>query len=126
VSTTSKRPVYLNLVHIRLSVPGLMSIGHRISGVALILSLPWFAHLLALSLAGPEGFAQAGEAMESGMARLLLFLLYWGLLHHLFGGIRYLFLDLDLGVEKPVARMTAWAVMVGAPLVALLSLGVMR
>ncbi len=120
----TQRPVYLNLVQIRLPVPGLMSIGHRISGVALILALPYLANLLHLSLSGAEGFAAAAAALDGGFARLLLFLLCWGLMHHLFAGIRYLFLDVDMGVEKATARTTAWAVLLAAPVAALL-LGVL-
>ncbi len=119
-----QRPVFLNLVQIRLPIPGLMSIGHRISGVALILSLPYLAHLLHLSLSGPDGFAAARQSLDGGLAGMALFLLGWGLLHHLFAGVRYLLLDVDLGVDKLVARTSAWAVLLGAPAVAL-GLGVM-
>ncbi len=88
MSSATKRPVYLNLVQIRLPVPGLMSIGHRISGVALVLAIPFLAHWFALSLAGAEGFAAAAAMLGGAPARLLLFLMAWGLLHHLFAGIR--------------------------------------
>jgi succinate dehydrogenase / fumarate reductase cytochrome b subunit len=118
------RPVYLNLFEIRLPVPGLMSIGHRISGVALILALPYLAHLLGQSLSGPAGFAAAAESLDGFVARLALFLMGWGLLHHLLAGIRYLFLDIDLGVEKATARASAWAVLLGAPVLAVV-LGVL-
>jgi succinate dehydrogenase / fumarate reductase cytochrome b subunit len=114
------RPVFLNLAVLRLPVPGLMSIGHRLSGVALVLAIPYAAHLLALSLAGAEGFARAATALTTGAAPLLLFVLFWGLLHHLLAGLRYLLLDLDLGVERPAARASAWAVLLAAPLLALL------
>jgi len=113
--SNTQRPVFLNLVQIRLPVPGLMSIGHRISGVALILALPYLAYLLHLSLEGPDGFAAATTALQGGLGRLVLFLMAWGLLHHLFAGIRYLLLDVDLGLDKPTARASAWAVLLGAP-----------
>jgi succinate dehydrogenase / fumarate reductase cytochrome b subunit len=48
------------------------------------------------------------------------FVLAWALLHHLLAGIRYLALDLDVGVDKATERTTAWLVLVGAPLAALL------
>jgi succinate dehydrogenase / fumarate reductase cytochrome b subunit len=123
VTTSTKRPIYLNLVQIRLPVPGLMSIGHRISGVALVFCIPYFTYLLALSLAGPAGFSAAAQSFDSLLAKLILFLLAWGLLHHLLAGIRYLLLDVDLGVDRPTARATAWGVMLGAPLVAVIILG---
>jgi succinate dehydrogenase / fumarate reductase cytochrome b subunit len=119
VSSTTKRPVFLNLLAIRLPAPGVMSIGHRVSGVALVVATPFLAHLLALSLRGPEGFAAAAAALDTGPARAAVVLLAWGLLHHLFAGVRYLLLDLDLGVELATARATAWIVLIGAPLAAL-------
>jgi succinate dehydrogenase / fumarate reductase cytochrome b subunit len=124
VTTPSRRPVFLNLTQIRLPAPGLLSIGHRISGVVLILSIPIFSWLLGLSLSGTDGFARSQAALESTPVRLLLLLLAWGLLHHLFAGIRYLALDLNVGVDKAVARASAWGVLVGAPVAAIL-LGVM-
>lgn len=124
MSTTTKRPVYLNLIQIRLPVPGLMSIGHRISGVALILSIPFLAGLLATSLSGPEGFAEAAATLDSGFAKLLLFLMGWGLFHHLLAGIRYLLLDVHIGIDKATANKTAWAVMIGGAILAVVIGGI--
>ena len=36
----------------------------------------------------------------------------WAFLHHLCAGIRYLFLDIDKGVDLPTARATSGAVLV--------------
>jgi succinate dehydrogenase / fumarate reductase cytochrome b subunit len=44
-------------------------------------------------------------------------------MHHFLAGIRYLLLDIDIGVDKPVYRQTAWAVLAGGPVLALLLLG---
>ena len=125
MASTTHRPVFLNLLQIRLPVPGLMSIGHRISGVALVIATPFLAHWLALSLSGPEGFMRAAAALQALPGKLLFFLMAWGLLHHLFAGIRYLLLDLDVGVDRPTARASAWAVLVAAPPAALLLTGVL-
>lgn len=119
MTTTAKRPVYLNLLQIKLPLPGMVSIGHRISGVLLVFAIPFAAHVLALSLEGPEGFAQAAALLAPWWVQAGLFLLGWGLLHHLFAGIRYLFLDMDRGVDLPTARRSAWAVAIGAPLATL-------
>ncbi|MEW8380360.1 MAG: hypothetical protein AB2704_00815 [Candidatus Thiodiazotropha taylori] len=47
----------------------------------------------------------------------------WALMHHLFAGIRYLLIDIDIGVEKPLFGQTSWAVTLAAPVVALILLG---
>ncbi len=42
--------------------------------------------------------------------KLLLVLLIWGFLHHLVAGIRYLLLDLHIGIDLKSARASAIAV----------------
>jgi succinate dehydrogenase / fumarate reductase cytochrome b subunit len=119
------RPVYLNLLQIRLPVAGIMSIVHRITGVLMFLATPFLIYLLDLSLASADGFARAAAIVHSGLGILVLFGLLWGLLHHLFAGFRYLLLDAHIGVDKPVYRHSAWTVLIAAPLVALLLAGVL-
>jgi succinate dehydrogenase / fumarate reductase cytochrome b subunit len=121
--TRNGRPIYLNLLQIRLPVPGFMSILHRASGALLTLAIPFAIYLLDLSLRSPEGFALAHVLMGSLVARLVLLALLWALLHHLLAGVRYLLLDLDVGIDKPRYRQSAWAVLIAAPVLAVLLLG---
>ncbi|MBT3046051.1 MAG: succinate dehydrogenase, cytochrome b556 subunit [gamma proteobacterium symbiont of Ctena orbiculata] len=120
---TNPRPVFLNLVKIRLPMAGVMSIIHRATGVVMVLAIPLLIYLLDLSLSGAEGFAAAKGLFASGLVKLILFLFLWGLMHHFLAGIRYLLIDIDIGVEKPLFRQTAWAVTLAAPLLALVLLG---
>jgi succinate dehydrogenase / fumarate reductase cytochrome b subunit len=117
------RPVFLNLMQIRLPVAGVMSIIHRMTGVVMVLSIPLLIYLLDLSLSSPQGFAEAVALFDHILVKLILFLFIWGLMHHLLAGIRYLLIDIDIGVEKPLFRQTAWAVIVAAPLLALILMG---
>ena len=52
---TKPRPVFLNLVKIRLPIAGVMSIIHRVSGVVMVASIPLVIYLLDLSLSGAAG-----------------------------------------------------------------------
>lgn len=117
------RPVFLNLMQIRLPVAGVMSIIHRLTGVVMVLSIPLLVYLLDLSLSGAEGFAGAAGLFGNTLVRLILFLFIWGLIHHLLAGIRYLLIDIDIGVDKPLFRQTAWAVIIAAPVLALVLTG---
>ncbi|MEJ2691796.1 MAG: succinate dehydrogenase, cytochrome b556 subunit [Candidatus Thiodiazotropha sp.] len=117
------RPVFLNLMQIWLPVAGVMSIIHRASGVVMVLSIPLLVYLLDLSLSGAEGFDCATALFASLPVKLILFLFLWGLMHHLLAGIRYLLIDIEIGVEKPLFRHTAWGVIVAAPLLALMLMG---
>jgi succinate dehydrogenase / fumarate reductase cytochrome b subunit len=113
------------LLEIKLPVPGLVSIGHRISGVLMILAIPFVAYLFALSLENPAGFAQAKAFLSHGLVKLGLVVLFWGLAHHLLMGIRYLLIDMDHGVDLASARATAWGAGIGGLVITLLFLGVL-
>ena len=54
---TKTRPKFLSLGLIRLPLPGIVSILHRISGVGLFLMLPLILWLFASSLGSPASFA---------------------------------------------------------------------
>jgi succinate dehydrogenase / fumarate reductase cytochrome b subunit len=118
-----KRPVFLELWRIKLPAMGLASILHRASGILMVLAIPLGAHLFHQSLSGPEGFAATTATLSTWPMRLLLLGLAWALLHHLFAGIRYLALDLGMGLEREAARRSAQIVIGGA--VAVLVLGVL-
>ena len=49
--------------------------------------------------------------------KLILLGVAWALLHHLIAGIRYLALDVHLGIEKEKSRVTAlWVYYISVPL----------
>ena len=110
MSKQRSAPVYLNIFRIRFPVGAVTSIAHRISGVLLFLSLPFFVYLLDLSLRDADGFARATAWFGSLPVRLLSVVIAWSLFHHLVSGIRFLLIDLEVGVTRPVARTSAWAV----------------
>lgn len=122
---TTSRPVFLQLTQIKLPISALVSILHRISGVIMILSIPVFAVLFAQALSSPEGFAASAAFLHYPLTELALFVLGWAVLHHLFTGIRYVIIDLGIGVELPVARKTGWTVLVSALVVTVIAGGMM-
>ena len=115
----SKRPVFLNLLKIKLPLMGLVSIAHRITGVLLFLSIPVVLYLLGLSLSGEAGFVQSAAIVQSLIFKLFAVLVIWALMHHLFAGIRYLLLDLDIGIDLPQARTSAIVVFISGLLLAI-------
>jgi succinate dehydrogenase / fumarate reductase cytochrome b subunit len=46
------------------------------------------------------------------VTKLALLVLLWSFLHHFCAGIRYLFLDIDRGVDLGTTRKTSYAVLV--------------
>jgi succinate dehydrogenase / fumarate reductase cytochrome b subunit len=110
---TAKRPVYLNLFKIRLPLTGIVSFAHRVSGFLLFLAIPFAIYLLELSVASAAGFEQSLKILQHPVSQLVMFLLVWALVHHLLAGIRYLFLDFDIGIDKSGSNTTAWSVLGG-------------
>jgi succinate dehydrogenase / fumarate reductase cytochrome b subunit len=90
------RPKYLNLLAIRLPLPGWVSILHRASGAG---------------LHSRSSFAYFQSTVANPMVKLVLFGLLWAFLHHLFAGIRYIAMDLHWGVELGATRKTSAAVL---------------
>lgn len=106
-----QRPKYLNLFTIKLPLPGVVSILHRISGVLLFLFIPLALYLLQLSLASEEGFEAAKQVLSGGFAKLVLLGLAWALLHHFFAGLRYLAMDMHYCIDLSQTRRACIAIM---------------
>ncbi len=118
---TKQRPVYLNLVRIRLPLPGIVSILHRLSGAALfLLGLPLLLVGIERSLASPEAFDGLRSALSTPLARIVLIGLTWAYLHHFCAGIRFLLLDIHQGIELQPARRSSVVVLVVSLALALL------
>ena len=122
---TTKRPVFLEIWRVNLPIPGMVSILHRLSGVLRVLAIPVFTALFAQALSGPDGFAAAAAFVGHPLIKLMLLLLGWALLHHLFAGIRYLVIDFGWGVDLPTARKTAWTALSAALLVTIVGGGML-
>ena len=114
-AASKPRPEFRN-IHVsqilkyKLPPPGMVSIMHRISGAALFLTLPFILWLFDLSLTSELSYTRLGDFAAHWLVKLVLVGLAWAFLHHLIAGLRFLMLDLDVGVDKPVARTSALAV----------------
>ena len=118
------RPVFLDLRRIRQPVTAIVSIAHRASGVLLALSIPFWIYLLDLSLGSSAGYEHAIELLSQPLAKLGAVVVSWALIHHLCAGVRFLLLDIDIGIELQAARRSAWIVNGVGVLGALLALAV--
>jgi len=111
------------LLRYRLPLAGKLSILHRASGALLFVCLPLvILPLFAMSVASPASFARVAEVAGHPLAKLVLLALIWGYLHHFCAGIRYLLLDLHLGLDKLSAQKSA-GVVFGASLALTLTFG---
>ena len=112
-SASKPRPQYRNLsipqiLRYHLPLAGKSSILHRISGALLFLSLPLIiVPLFAASVTSPETYASMREWASNPICKLVFLVLIWGYLHHFCAGIRYLVLDLHIGMDKVTAQKSA-------------------
>ena len=98
------------LLTYRLPMAGLVSIMHRISGALLFLALPFLLWLFDLSLISESSFERLRGIAASVPVKLILLVLIWAFFHHLVAGIRYLVLDLHVGLDLKSSRASAIAV----------------
>ena len=108
--TVKQRPKFLTLHEIRLPVAGFVSIFHRVSGLGLFLLLPWLIYLFELSVTSAESHARFQTYVSHPLVKLVLFGLVWSFLHHFCAGIRFLLLDLHVGIDKKQSNTSAKAV----------------
>ena len=108
------RPVFLEIPNIRLPIPGIVSILHRISGVILFVMLPVLLYLLSGTLSRKSAFETYRAIVSNPLVKLILIGVLWAYLHHLLAGVRFLFLDAHKGLELNTARNTAKLVFAAA------------
>jgi succinate dehydrogenase / fumarate reductase cytochrome b subunit len=114
------RPKYLSLsallFEIRLPLPGWVSIFHRVSGALLFFPFAaWLLYLLDSSLASEAGFERIRtHYLPMPVVKLGLLVFIWAYCHHFCAGIRFLFLDLNKGIELAAARRNALFVLIAS------------
>src|SRR5690606_1980540 len=102
-----------DILRYRLPLAGKVSILHRVSGVLLFLALPLvILPLFERTLISEIGFDSFKEIVTNPIVKLILLALIWGYLHHFCAGIRFLFLDKHVGLDKDSSRKSAAAVLV--------------
>lgn len=108
--TIKKRPKNLDLTTIRMPVAAKVSILHRVSGAGLFLCFPVLLWLFGASLGSPESFATFKSVAGLLPVKVILAGLLWAFVHHFCAGIRFLLLDVHVGIEKEAASKSAAAV----------------
>lgn len=98
----------------------MMSIVHRLTGMALYFGSLLLAWWLIAAATGPDYFSFVNDLAGTLIGKLVLFGYTWALIHHMFGGIRHFIWDTGRGFELPTIEL-----MVRAGIVASLGLTVL-
>ena len=105
------RPKYLNLFAIRLPIPGIVSILHRISGFLMVALLGALIFVLDNLITSPESYSRISFFFENLYVKLLLIVPIWALSHHLLAGIRFLLLDFHFFIDLKSTRIFSALIM---------------
>ena len=117
----TNRPISPHLQVYRPQLTSVLSILHRITGVALAVGTILLVYWLIAAAAGPEAFATASAFIGSWLGRILLFGWTFALYFHLTNGIRHLFWDAGFGFELKTVYASGWTVVALAAVLTLVS-----
>ena len=91
-----------------------MSIVHRITGVALYFGTLLLAFWLVSAASGPQAFAYASWLFSTPVGLLILFGYTWALFHHMLSGVRHLIWDTGNGFDIATVDRLCWISLVGS------------
>lgn len=119
-SKATQRPLSPHLQIYRPMLTMMMSIFHRITGIALyagVLLLVWW--LIAASISDAY-FEVVNGFFAHWFGRLVMFGFSWALIHHALGGVRHLIWDTGRGFALPTVEWMARANLLGSIAVTIL------
>jgi succinate dehydrogenase / fumarate reductase cytochrome b subunit len=114
--TTRNRPVSPHLQVYKPQITSILSITHRITGVALCGGAVILTYWLMAATYGPDAFATAQSLLGSWFGMLVLLGVVFSLWYHLANGIRHLAWDAGWGFELDQVTKSGIAV-IGAAVV---------
>lgn len=118
---TDNRPLSPHLQIYKPQISSVLSILHRLTGVALALGTLLLVWWLIAAATGPTAFAGVQDFVGSILGRLLLLGWTYALYYHLCNGIRHLAWDAGWGFELNVATATGWLVVVASIVLTVIS-----
>ncbi len=122
MSSTAKnnRPLSPHLTIYKPIPTMVMSIAHRLTGVALYFGTLIMAWWLFAAATSEHYFDYVQIFLGLWFGRLILFGFTWALVHHMLGGIRHLIWDTGRLFDKETSTKLAYATIIGSVLLTLL------
>ncbi|MFK8252707.1 succinate dehydrogenase, cytochrome b556 subunit [Ancylobacter terrae] len=110
----ANRPLSPHLQIYRPMLTMMMSIVHRITGVALYVGTLLLAWWLVAAATSPAAFATANAVLGSLIGKVVLFGYSWALIHHMLGGVRHFIWDTGNGFGPEARELFAKATIGGS------------
>ena len=93
------RPMSPHLQIYRPTISMVMSVMHRLTGLALYVGVGFLLFWFASILLGQNFYLFFTKIMQSFIIQIVFFLFTWAFFHHMFGGIRHFIWDLGFGFD---------------------------
>ena len=119
---STDRPLSPHIQVYRPQITSVLSILHRITGVALTLGTLFLTWWLVSAAYGPEAFETSQAFLGSWFGHLILWGFTFSLFYHLGNGIRHLAWDFGWGFEMPVLQKSGLVVVGFAAVCTLITL----
>jgi succinate dehydrogenase / fumarate reductase, cytochrome b subunit len=112
--TPAERPLSPHLQIYRPQLTSMLSIGHRLTGVALSLGTLFLVWWLVAAASGGDSFVRAQGFFGSWVGLLLLFGWSLSFFYHLCNGVRHLMWDTGYGLDLRTAYVSGWVVLIAS------------
>ena len=108
------RPVYINLLQIKLPVSAIMSITHRLSGIYnFFITLPVALYLLYYSTKSYNDFILIQDTLSNpNMISTFVTFSFLVYSYHILTGIRHLLQDIHIGESLSASRTSAYMILI--------------
>lgn len=104
----SSRPLSPHLEIYKPQITMIMSILHRITGVALYFGFALIAFWLFAAATSNEMLQFVNALFAHWLGQIVLFGFTWAMFHHMFGGIRHFIWDMGKGFSQKARFGMAW------------------
>jgi len=108
IKQTIKRPLSPHLTIYRPLINMVMSIVHRITGVANYVGTALIAAWLVSAAMGPEAYGTVNALFGHPLGKLILLGYSWSVIHHMLGGMRHLLWDTGRGLQIGAVNALSW------------------
>lgn len=106
------RPLSPNIQIYRPQLTSVLSISHRVTGIALSVGSVLLVAWLVAAAAGPNAYSGVRAFVHSSGGLILLLLWTFSLFFHLCNGIRHLIWDAGWGFDLRTIYLSGWTVVV--------------
>jgi succinate dehydrogenase / fumarate reductase, cytochrome b subunit len=112
--TPAERPLSPHLQIYRPQLTSMLSIGHRLTGVALAVGMLFLVWWLVAAASDGDAFARVQGFFGSWLGLVMLFGWSFCFFYHLCNGLRHLMWDTGHGLDLRTAYVSGWVVLVAS------------